>query len=160
MTWTALEIWRHLNAAIEANQATAKQPATQATVDASPSGDLIERGDEESVTAAFRRWLTAHGWTVDPPDRAGPDVTAVCGSQRLIGEAKSDTGDNAGTDLDTAYGQLLRRMTNPGPDTRYALIVPTTILRSAQRVPAHIRQTLRIELYVVDNDGQVRLIER
>jgi hypothetical protein len=82
------------------------------------------RGDEERVAAAFRSWLTARGWTVDPPDRAGPDITAVRGAKRLIGEAKGDTGDSRGTDLDIAYGQLLRRMTDHGSSTRYALIVP------------------------------------
>lgn len=46
-------------------------------------------------------------------------------------------------------------MSHGGPEIRYALIVPVSIRRHAERVPASIRQILSIDLYVVDDNGQV-----
>jgi len=64
-----------------------------------------------------------------------------------------------GLDVDTLYGQLLRRM----PDTeqepaRFAVVVPDTAPRAALRVPSRIRSLLRIDLYTVSETGVVREI--
>ncbi|WP_225859566.1 hypothetical protein [Streptomyces albicerus] len=83
------------------------------------------------------------------------DVEAVRGDARLIGEAKGRTQEK-GIDADTAYGQLLRRMISDSPDIRHALIVPTSSVWHAERVPAHVRRLLRIDLYEVTDDDQVR----
>ncbi|MEV0233932.1 site-specific integrase [Nonomuraea sp. NPDC050786] len=98
-------------------------------------------GHASRATAAFRRRLTAQGWIVEPAGRGGADVVASRETQQLIGEVKGHTGD-PGTDLDTAYGQLLRRMSHGGPQIRHALTVPFAICRHAERVPASIRQVL------------------
>jgi hypothetical protein len=47
-------------------------------------------------------------------------------------------------------------MTDTSPTTVYALIVPTSGLNAARRVPAAVRGVLRIELYEVTDDNQVR----
>ncbi|MFG6196888.1 hypothetical protein [Nonomuraea sp. JJY05] len=107
-----------------------------------PAESAGRRMDEVRATAAFRRWLTAQGWIVEPAGRGSADVVASRGTQQLIGEVKGHTGD-PGTDLDTAYGQLLRRMSHGGPEIRYALIVPISICRHTERVPASIRQIMR-----------------
>ncbi|MGW4758706.1 hypothetical protein [Streptomyces chartreusis] len=115
---------------------------------------LALRSDEERVVDTFRTWLLAEGWTpVDPTDR-WTDLEAVRGKERLICEAKGRTSEK-GIDADVAYGQLLRRMTYQEPRTRYALVVPSSSVRAVTRVPAHVRELLRIDLYEVTDDDLV-----
>ncbi|WP_314410018.1 hypothetical protein [Streptomyces sp. DSM 40484] len=47
-------------------------------------------------------------------------------------------------------------MTSQEPRTRYALIVPSSSVAAAVRVPLHVRQLLRIDVYEVTDEGQVR----
>ena len=111
-------------------------------------------GDEARVTAAFVRWLRADGWTVQV-EVAHVDVVAERGDHRLYAEVKGRTMA-AGLDVDTAYGQLLRRMTDTEPgDVRYGIVVPTGAVKAALRVPADIRAKLGIDVYEVDGDGAV-----
>lgn len=52
----------------------------------------------------------------------------------IYAEAKGRT-TAPGLDVDTGYGQLLRRMPDEDqPATRYAIVVPTEALRAAERV--------------------------
>ncbi|MET7671492.1 hypothetical protein [Micromonospora luteifusca] len=119
---------------------------------------LGRNSDEDRVTDAFRIWLISEGWTpVEPTDRF-TDIEATRGGERVIGEVKGETSE-PGIDADIAYGQLLRRMTEVSTDVRYALIIPTASVRAAQRVPAHVRTQLRIRLYEVTADGQVRQLD-
>lgn len=116
---------------------------------------LARRSDEDRVTDAFRTWLLAEGWTpVDPTDR-WTDLEAVRGDERLICEAKGRTSEK-GIDADIAYGQLLRRMTSQETLTRYALVVPSSSVKAVERVPAHVRKLLRIDVYEVTDDDVVR----
>ncbi|MFJ4790066.1 hypothetical protein [Streptomyces sp. NPDC088794] len=116
---------------------------------------LARDSDEARVTDAFRTWLLAEGWTpVTPADR-WTDIEAVRGSERLICEAKGRTSDK-GIAADIAYGQLLRRMTSESEDIRYALVVPSSSVKAAERVPPWVRRQLRIDLYEVTDDNQVR----
>jgi hypothetical protein len=64
------------------------------------------------------------------------DVTATRGGRTLLAEAKGDT-TAIGLDVDTAYGQLLRRM-NDDPSTFYAVVVPSSAVQAALRVPDHV----------------------
>ncbi|MGW8765933.1 hypothetical protein ACWGN5_25890 [Streptomyces sp. NPDC055815] len=115
---------------------------------------LARDSDEDRVIDAFRTWLLAEGWTpVDPTDR-WTDIEAVRGDDRLISEAKGRTSEK-GIDADIAYGQLLRRMTSQAPRTRYALVVPSASVKAAERVPAHVRRLLRIDVYEVGDDNTV-----
>ncbi|MGX1914808.1 hypothetical protein ACWIID_39210 [Streptomyces phaeochromogenes] len=115
---------------------------------------LARHSDEDRVTDAFRTWLLADGWTpVDPTDR-WTDLEAVRGQERLICEAKGRTSEK-GIDADIAYGQLLRRMTSQDPHIRYALVVPSSSMTAAERVPAHVREVLRIDVYEVTVEGRV-----
>ncbi|WP_406858752.1 hypothetical protein ABZO31_00185 [Streptomyces sp. HUAS MG47] len=120
---------------------------------------LARDSDEDRVTDTFRTWLLAERWTpVDPTDR-WTDLEAVRGEERLICEAKGRTSEKS-IDADIAYGQLLRRMTSQDPHTRYALVVPSSSIKAAARVPAHVRQLLRIDVYEVTDDNRVcRLID-
>lgn len=118
---------------------------------------LARDSDEDRVTDAFRTWLLSQGWTpVDPTDR-WTDLEAVRGDERLICEAKGRTSEK-GIDADIAYGQLLRRMTSQDPRIRYALVVPTSSVKAAARVPAPVRQSLRIDLFEVTDDNQVHRV--
>ncbi|MFD9518699.1 hypothetical protein [Streptomyces sp. NPDC059979] len=115
---------------------------------------LAPASDEDRVTDTFRTWLLAEGWTpIDPTDR-WTDLEAVRGRERLICEAKGRTSEK-GIDADIAYGQLLRRMTSQDPHTRYALVVPSSSIKAAARVPAHVRQLLHIDIYEVTDDDRV-----
>lgn len=82
------------------------------------------RGDEARVIAAFCAYLRAQGWTV-ATEVAHCDVRAERDGSVIYAEAKGRTSA-AGLDVDTAYGQLLRRMPEEDePVTRYAIVVPT-----------------------------------
>jgi hypothetical protein len=116
---------------------------------------LARRSDEDRVTDAFRRWLVAEGWTPVTPTDRWTDIEAVRGEERLICEAKGRTSEK-GIDADIAYGQLLRRMTDEAATTRFALVVPTSSVKAAERVPPHVRTVLRIDVYEVTDDDQVR----
>ncbi|MGW0820127.1 hypothetical protein [Streptomyces sp. NPDC002845] len=107
------------------------------------------------MTDDFRCWLLAQGWASVTPADEHTDIEAVRGDERLIGEVKGKNKEKGGA-VDIGYGQLLRRMTNESPSTRYALVVPPSLAWHAERVPAHIRRLLRIDLYEVADDGQVR----
>jgi hypothetical protein len=116
---------------------------------------LARDSDEDRVTDAFRTWLLAQGWTPVTPTDRWTDIEAVRGSERLICEAKGRTSEK-GIDADIAYGQLLRRMTSDSPDTRYALIMPSSSVKAAERVPASVRRLLKIHLYEVTDHNEVR----
>lgn len=60
-----------------------------------------------------------------------------------------------GLDVDTMYGQLLRRMSE-APRTRYAVIVPEKLIPAASRVPTAVRDRLNIELYGIDTNDVVQ----
>lgn len=111
---------------------------------------------EADALARFAAHLDGEGWEVPPTPRGDfPDVDArhrETGA-RLVAEVKGHTSA-PGLDTDTAYGQLLRRMgTDPEPATRYALVVPDALRWHVERVPAHVRRTLRVEVWLVPDDG-------
>jgi hypothetical protein len=87
----------------------------------------VMRGDEERVVAAYVSWLDRNGWTVSREvDFA--DVYAERGPDKPYAEAKGRTAA-IGLDVDTLYGQMLRRMKDPGSAARYVVVLPTVGLR-------------------------------
>lgn len=113
------------------------------------------RGDEALVVAAFGRWLEEDGWTVGY-ETDFCDVAATRGPERLLAEAKGDT-TSRGLDVDTLYGQLLRRI-EPNRETRYGVVVRPACRPHALRVPERVRAALGIDVYVVGADGDVEVI--
>lgn len=112
------------------------------------------RGDERRVVDAFCAWLVGQGWSVER-EVAWVDVLAVREGERLYAEAKGRTAA-MGLDIDTLYGQLLRRMPDVDEgDARYAVVVPDEGLRAATRVPVRIREQFRIDAFSVDDQGRV-----
>lgn len=115
------------------------------------------RGDEERVISAFCSWLVGQGWTVER-EVEHCDVVARRGDETLYAEAKGRTS-SIGLDVDTLYGQLLRRV--PLHDTgsaRFGVVVPTAARAAALRVPEATRWLLRTTVYVVDDDGRVETV--
>lgn len=105
--------------------------------------------------------LRERGWDVWAEKDDHADVRARRGTEHLIAEVKGRTS-SAGTDLDTCYGQLLRRMDRSGvdddADVRYAIVVPESLVRAAQRVPAGVRDLLDIDIWTVsDSEGVQQL---
>ena len=99
------------------------------------------RGDEKRVVDAFVAWLQDNGWKAGHGSNF-VDVYARRGDERLYAKANGWTAA-IGLDVDTLYGKLLRRMADTGPDTRYAVVVPTAVIRAALRVPAWVREWVR-----------------
>jgi hypothetical protein len=111
------------------------------------------RGDEVRVVEAYAGWLERDGWTVGR-EADFADVYAERGDERVYAEAKGRT-TSPGLDVDTLYGQLLRRMSDRGPGTRYAVVVSTAGLKAALRVPAWVRDRLCVDVYEVDDNAEV-----
>ena len=61
-------------------------------------------------------------------------------------------------DVDTGYGQLLRRIDLQESGVRYALVVPASMRDHVTRVRKGVRACVGIELYVVEDDGEVSLV--
>jgi hypothetical protein len=74
------------------------------------------------VVDQFCSWLVAEGWSVEREVKY-VDVLARRNAVTLYGEAKGRTAE-VGVDVDTLYGQLLRRMPEERRETdRLAVIV-------------------------------------
>ncbi len=115
----------------------------------------MNSGKESEVVADFVAWLQADGWSVTT-EVDFVDVLAERDGRRLVAEAKGMT-TAPGLDTDCMYGQLLRRMTDDLETTRYVVVVPEKVVTAALRVPASIRDRLRIDVYGVDETGTVTL---
>ncbi len=114
------------------------------------------RGDEARVVAAFCAALEADGWDVTT-EVDFVDVVARRDGATVFAEVKGRTAA-PGLDVDTMYGQLLRRMRSEEElDVRYAVVVPDTALAAAKRVPTWVRARLGIDVYAVYEDGRVEL---
>lgn len=113
----------------------------------------MNTGKESEVVADFVAWLRSEGWTVTT-EVDWVDVVAERDEIRLVGEAKGLT-TAPGLDVDTMYGQVLRRMTDDSDTTRYAVIVPERIVTAALRVPDWVRAKLRVDVFGVNGDGAV-----
>jgi hypothetical protein len=112
------------------------------------------QGDEARIVDAFCVWLSDHDWEVER-EVAFCDVRAVRGDQVMYAEAKGRTAAT-GLDIDTMYGQLLRRMPAEAVGkAEFAVVVPTSALSAALRVPVRIRELLGIEIYAVDEQDAV-----
>jgi hypothetical protein len=115
---------------------------------------LIGKGSEAPVELAFKRWLESQGWRLINEAGSWADVIAERDDERLIGEVKGHTGGSTGLDMDTMFGQLLRRMT-PDAATTWAVIVPTRSLTAVLRVPIEVRRRLGIRVFEVRDDDEV-----
>ena len=110
--------------------------------------------DETRVVQAFCRALEADGWEVST-EVDFVDVVAHKEGTTIYAEAKGHTS-SPGLDVDTMYGQLLRRMGDqPRARARYAVVVPETALTAARRVPTWVRSRLGIDVYAVHEDDRV-----
>lgn len=113
------------------------------------------RGDETRVIAAFCEYLGSDGWTVEREVNF-VDVKATRGGVTLYAEAKGRTKE-VGLDVDTLYGQLLRRIPEDAPDSILGVVIPDGAVSAALRVPDWVRDRLRIHVWTVSDAGQVRL---
>lgn len=117
------------------------------------------RGDEQRIVNAFAAWLEQRGWQVRR-EVDFCDLVAIRSEETLYVEAKGRT-KALGLDVDTLYGQLLRRMPiAEDPAARFAVVVPSEGSKAALRVSARARDLLRIDLFEVDKAGQVCCLDR
>lgn len=112
------------------------------------------RGDEKRVVDAFCAYLESDGWSVER-EVAFCDVVARRPGETMYCEAKGRTTE-VGLDVDTLYGQLLRRMKDVAePGDLYAVVVPSEAEVAALRVPARVRESLGIRVFLVTADNEV-----
>src|SRR4051812_17912496 len=112
------------------------------------------REDELRVVDAFAVWLESEGWEVRR-EVEFVDIMATRDGEALYAEAKGRTAA-VGLDVDTMYGQLLRRMRDESAGARYAVVIPTEAVTAALRVPAWVRARLAVDVYEVAETGVVR----
>lgn len=113
------------------------------------------KGSEARIEEAFAAYLTSEGWEVQlQVDYV--DVIGTKGGRTLKAEVKGWTGANSGLDVDTMFGQILRRFPG-GPDERFraAVVVPMEALAKVRRVPGWVLLNVGIDVYTVDRDGHV-----
>lgn len=116
------------------------------------------RGDEARVVAAFCDHLATGGWQIER-EIGFVDVLATRDGVTLYAEAKGRTAA-IGTDVDTLYGQLLRRVPADAETCLLGVVVPERAADAALRVPEWIRDRLRVHVWAVSDDGWVRLVSR
>jgi hypothetical protein len=114
------------------------------------------RGDEARVVDAFCRYLQDDGWNVKREVQF-VDVLATKGTRTLYAEAKGRTAA-IGLDVDTLYGQLLRRVPEEASTSLLGVVVPEQAVAAALRVPEWIRSRLRVSIWAVSDNGRVRLV--
>lgn len=115
------------------------------------------RGDEARVVDSFCAHLEEAGWATQR-EVEFVDVTATKGTLTLYAEAKGRT-QAIGLDVDTLYGQLLRRVPAENPGALLGVVVPEVAVPAALRVPAWVRERLGVFIWGVSDDGHVRLVE-
>jgi len=114
---------------------------------------------EADVEAAFVSWLIERGWDVTTNNADYTDVIAKRGAELLLAEVKGNTS-SPGLDVDTGFGQLLRRMKpDLGDQVRYAVVVPESMVVAVSRVAPHVRKLLDMDIFLVSDLGGVRLLE-
>jgi hypothetical protein len=113
---------------------------------------------EAEVQAAFVKYLIECGWEVTTEIGDYTDVIGRRGDELLVAEVKGTTS-SPGLDVDTAYGQLLRRMGDRPEGVRYALVVPDSARRVALRVSDKVRRRLGIDVWTVDEAGNIQLVD-
>lgn len=125
---------------------------------------LMKDWHERKVVLAFKEWLEGRGWTVEIETKDFIDLVATNErGERIVAEAKGKTTGRPGAGLDTVYGQLLRRMPPEvvdDPKTRFAVVIPPTATEAALRVSQRIRDLLNIDIYTVDDDKNVELLDQ
>ncbi len=106
----------------------------------------------------FAGWLSSQGWVVRT-EVDFVDVVAEKDGHLLYAEVKGASTAEPGLDVDTAIGQLVRRMpSEPDQAVSFALVVrdePRSV-EAAVRAPQRILDLLGMALYAVDEDGGVR----
>ena len=105
----------------------------------------------------FAGWLSSQGWVVRTEVDL-VDIVAEKDGRRLYVEVKAATAA-PGLDVDTAIGQLVRRMPSEADQSvSFALVVrdePRSV-DAAVRAPQRVLDLLGMALYAVDEDGRVR----
>ncbi len=110
-------------------------------------------GDEARVVDAFCAGLERDGWTV-MREAKFVDVAAERGDEHLHAEAKGRT-TAVGLNVDTLYGQLLRRVRRGQHGTVGRRRCCHGGKGSLARPPGGVRRRLRIDVYEVTDDGEV-----
>lgn len=139
-----------VRAELSRRRSTLGQPGADEEVTAGAAPVRSEAG----VVEAFCRHLEADGWKVET-EVDHVDVKATRDDITLLAEAKGVT-TSPGLDIDTLYGQLLRRMGRTDSPTRYVVVIPKKHRPKAERVDESVRARLGIEIATVDESGAVR----
>ncbi len=135
--------------------------------------------NEDRIEAAFREWLTRHGWQVESRSApTGADIAAIDSKgQRWVIEVKGypstyfkrDGSPKSARSIRTqrriwfieGLGQLLTRMTSP--DIRFGVLFPDHpsdryFETQAQNLTQHVRVNLGLWVFLLSQRGVVRVL--
>jgi hypothetical protein len=110
---------------------------------------------EADVAEVFSFWLVADGWHVERDVDFVDLVADRPDGTRLYVEVLGRTASPV-EDVDALYGRLLRRMRPDEPQARYAAVVAEELQPAVLRVAPEVRAALRLDLFAVTPDKQVR----
>ncbi len=110
------------------------------------------------MVTAFAAHLEQQGWEVRlEVDHC--DLVATRPGETLYAEAKGRT-TAIGLDVDTLFGQLLRRMKPvKSAGDQYAVVVPLEAGAAVRRVPERVRSALGIRVFLVSPDNTVHELD-
>jgi hypothetical protein len=126
--------------------------------------DSMERGekgqhppDKRQVAAACEAWLRAQGVRIVAHELYGRAdlVAAKDAVGTFVVEVEGDSSRQKEQAMYSALGQVVLSMGDPSPQITYGLAVPDLEQweRQLRKVPARVRELLRLQLWLVSERG-------
>lgn len=129
--------------------------------------DAMERGaagqhpaDKKAIAAECEQWLRQRGAKiVAHPLYGRADMVARNDRATFVIEVEGDSSRQREQAMYSAVGQIVLSMSDPSPSITYGLAVPDTTEweRQLSKIPIRVRDTLRLELFLVSIDGVRRV---
>jgi len=113
--------------------------------------------DKRTIAHDCEAWLRAHGVKIVAHQLYGRAdlVAAKERSGTFVVEVESDSSKQKEQAMYSALGQLVLSMGDPSPQITYALAVPDSEQwkRQLMKIPTRIRELLRLQLWLVSEEG-------
>ena len=117
----------------------------------------LEEKKKRQIAANCEAWLRTHGAKVIAHQLYGRADLVAAKDQMgtFVIEAESDSSKQKDQAMYSALGQLVLSMGDPSPQITYVLAVPDSEQWKRQliKIPARIRELLRLQLWLVSEKG-------